>query len=71
MSALPVLPPDDARSSIYSLPEVEREGILAEREAEKQKAAEKHALDAMYNTQKGNAGPSAAGDSVAGAAKSA
>lgn len=50
--------------------EVDREVILSERLAEKQKDVERQALDAMYATQKGNVGTGAA-DSVAGAAKRA
>lgn len=53
-----------------ALSEVEREVILAERLAEKQKDVERQALDALYATQRGNVG-AAATEGVAGAAKRA
>jgi hypothetical protein len=53
-----------------AMSEVDREVILSERLAEKQKDVERQALDLMFASQRGNAGAGAS-DSVAGAAKRA
>lgn len=49
------------------LPELEREQILADRQAERHKLDEKRQLDAFFQTRQG--GP--AGDETAGVAKAA